>query len=920
MCDYQKPVLLVAQFDARQQGVEVVLLCGHDSSFRGRSIAVSADGDNSGGRQALIGESVSEPARILSWSPGAQALYGWTASEVIGHAVSILFASAEYGVEVALRARVGRGEHLENVRLNRLDSKGRPVAVWVSMSPLLDELGALTGIVGHSFRASRADAHASDRQPTQWVRTMVDALDVGIVLSQNSPGSHLYANPAAYRILGFDPDQPWPETTERDTAAHRDDAVELIVELEEAALTTKVDRREVPLVRADDSVRWVRAASTAVENLDGTAAQTVSMFQDITSLKEVEAALQESLGRFDQMASSIEIGFILRDIASEEFVYVSPAIPRIFGFDAADGAITFETFRRYYHPDDINAVRAAALQAQSGKHTSVDARIVRPDGQMRWLRIGFGPVASDSGAVVRLGGSFEDVTTQRDTDRKLRASQEQFSRTADALDIGVSLRDIDSTRFLYANRRYVELAGFDPTIEDQAPLTSAMSRIHPDDREAMLAGYWHSTQQGRSAHAEVRVIQPTGENRWLGISSHPVATGADHVRLAAGTLEDITDRKHAEALLRSAREEALEANRAKSDFLSRMSHELRTPLNAVLGFAQLLNMDSLSESQSQSVSHILRGGQRLVELDVSRIDTDQLHLAADRIRVADAIGQVITLGRAGAESQGVEVVYQSSVADADRYVRADRRRLRQVLLKVLSNAIEYCDTDGRVEICCRLDGASDYAISVRDTGAGIAPDELERLFRPFEYLGAHGSKGDGTGIGLALSHRLVTMMQGRLEVESQTEVGSIFTVVLPRADADATSDQGRGARERTMLLLYVDNDQDNVDLVKSILRSRPRWTLINAVDGATALQLAVTHRPTLVMLDLHLSDKEGLEVLRTLTTNPATSQIPVVVTADATPEVVARARRAGAGHCITKPYVVADLLRVLDSYESTVRR
>jgi signal transduction histidine kinase len=378
--------------------------------------------------------------------------------------------------------------------------------------------------------------------------------------------------------------------------------------------------------------------------------------------------------------------------------------------------------------------------------------------------------------------------------------------------------------------------------------------------------------------------------------------------------------------LRAATAEADRANRAKSEFLSRMSHELRTPLNAVLGFAQLLEMDALSPRQIESVGQILRAGRHLLGLidevlEISRIEAGRLRLSVEPVPVDHTLRQAIELIRPSATGQRVAV--WAEPVDERLHVLADRQRLQQVLLNLLSNAIKYNRPAGTVSVACEaVAGGGRLRITVTDTGEGIAPDKLERLFTPFDRLGAEASPIEGTGLGLALSKTLVEAMGGVIYVRSRPGLGSSFGVELSLVPAPGTVEDAVVARRepspvtgpgQPRTLLYVEDNLSNLRLVESVLTRRPGVTVLSAMQGRVGLDLAAAHRPDLILLDRHLPDMAGDEVFEQLRADPRTCDIPVVMlSADAIPSGMRSLLDAGVRAYLTKPLDVHALLGVID--------
>jgi PAS domain S-box-containing protein len=397
-------------------------------------------------------------------------------------------------------------------------------------------------------------------------------------------------------------------------------------------------------------------------------------------------------------------------------------------------------------------------------------------------------------------------------------------------------------------------------------------------------------------------------------------------------VHDITERKKVEEALRSAkadaeraREEAEHANLAKSDFLSRISHELRTPLNAILGFAQLLEMDELTSEQHQATEHVIKGGRHLLELinevlDISRIESGQLGLSLEPVRVADVVRDCIDLIRPLAQERGIELRVELSGDTSCEHVSADRQRLGQVLLNLLSNGVKYNVDKGVVTVTSTRVTGDRLRLGVIDTGPGIRPEEVHLLFTPFERLGADQTTVEGTGLGLALCKRLVDAMGGEMLVDTTTGKGTTFWVELTTATPPVTEEVGQLAPEEVGVpvtglrtVLYVEDNLSNFELIERVLARRPNVELIPAMTGDLGLDLARQHVPDLILLDLHLPDVRGDEVLVRLRTDPKTSHIPVLVlSADATPGEIKRLLASGAEDYLTKPLDVPSFLRALD--------
>jgi signal transduction histidine kinase/ActR/RegA family two-component response regulator len=435
--------------------------------------------------------------------------------------------------------------------------------------------------------------------------------------------------------------------------------------------------------------------------------------------------------------------------------------------------------------------------------------------------------------------------------------------------------------------------------------------------------------RGESVDEAEIYVRPAGSTAgaWLSFTARPLREDDDNVRGAVVVFRDITASKRAAEALKAAKQEAEEANHAKSEFLSRMSHELRTPLNSILGFAQILELGSLTEQQSDNVTHILKGGYHLLNLineilDLARIESGRLSLSAEPVCVREAIQDAVDLVRPLAIQQNVTLSADAAI-QCEHHVRADCQRLKQVLLNLLSNAIKYNRNGGSVIVSCSEIPDKKLRIEVVDTGIGIPPEGLKKIFKPFERLTADGSDITGTGLGLALSKRLVEAMGGTLVVESAIGLGSRFSAEfaliedpskwLETEDAAAVL-IGDRPRAHRGTVLYIEDNSANLSLVEQILTHSPDIRLLSAMQGQLGLDLAELHTPDWILLDVHLPDIPGDEVLRRLRLNPRTRQIPVtILSADATDGQIARLMSAGARDYLTKPLDVRKLLSLLEA-------
>jgi PAS domain S-box-containing protein len=683
---------------------------------------------------------------------------------------------------------------------------------------------------------------------------------------------------------------------------------------------------------------------------------------EVTAQMHAEDALRESEERFRQMAESVTDAFFLFSAKTLELLYVNGAYEHIWGYKSNDLYAHPDAWLQSLLPEDRDrVVKIIRNQIANGiPCVEIEFRIPRGDG-IRWIEATTSLVRNSAGEISRVVGTARDFTERKET----LATLAQLGTVVECSDDAIISSDVTG-RVLSWNGGAQKLFGYSASEMRDRPLALLTPRRLDGETEEIL----RRTKNGQSLeHFETDRVRKDGSEISVSLTVSPLRNDTGEVIGASTIARDITsqkraeealakanetlearvrertaelarateelrieleERRMAEAALRVAKTEAERANGAKSEFLSRMSHELRTPLNAIIGFGQLLELEPLDKPQRESVEHIQVAGMHLLSLinevlDIARIEAGHVNMSLEPVGIRDVLDEAFEM--VGPEAQRRQVrLERCNDSCGDICVLADRQRLKQVVLNLISNGIKYNRPNGSLRVHCTQTHAGMHRISFSDSGPGISPSGIKQLFAPFQRLEATQGTVEGTGLGLALSKRLVEAMGGSIGVASVLDEGSTFWIDLPTANAPAAEadspeselpDLGQLSAQ-TRSIVYIEDNPSNLRLVERIIAKMPNVELVTAVTAADGIETINRTLPNLILLDLDLPDMSGFEVLQRLRLDDLTRKIPVViVSADATQKQIDRLIDAGARSYLTKPLDIKLFLQVIsDVFDS----
>ena len=536
-----------------------------------------------------------------------------------------------------------------------------------------------------------------------------------------------------------------------------------------------------------------------------------------------------------------------------------------------------------------------------------------------------------------------DIQTQtnrelKDTNLNLHVSEERLAVTLNSIDDAVIATDSEG-RVTLLNPLAEKLTGWSRTEAVNRPVEDIFHIIDADTRAPYPVPVRESLSKGTTLGLanHTIVIARDGTECHIADSCAPIRDHDDEVIGAVLVFRDVTERKRLDKILsdkshelEAARAAADKANRAKSEFLSSMSHELRTPLSAILGFAQLIESGTPAPtpSQKRGVAQILKAGWYLLDLineilDLALIESGKLSLSMESVSLAAVLDECRTMTELQAKNKNITVTFPHLIEPI--YVKADLTRMKQVLINLLSNAIKYNSIRGTVTVSSVMVTPQRVRVGFRDDGPGLTAEQCTQLFQPFNRMGREATDEEGTGIGLVMTKRLIELMEGAIGVESSVGKGSEFWVELNltpapqpisaslQATAAVRASAQAGLDIPLWTLLYVEDNPANMLLVEDIIARRPGIRLLGARDAITGIQMAITSRPDVILMDINLPGISGVEAMAALAKNVATAQIPIVaLSANAMPNDIERGLKAGFFRYLTKPIKVDEFLVTLD--------
>ncbi|MEG4054658.1 MULTISPECIES: PAS domain S-box protein [unclassified Microcoleus] len=781
--------------------------------------------------------------------------------------------------------------------------------------PILDEDGNLQEWIGTcSDIHDRKQAEDALKQSEGRYRSLIAATSQMVWITdaegrcQDTPTFRAYTGQTVDEVVGFG----WLD------AIHPDDRERTSQLWMEAVQTKSLYDIEYRIRGADGNYRYFQARAVPILNEEGHIQEWIGTSSDIHDRKQAEDAIKQSEERYrslilatSQIVWTSDFEGKCPDLPSWR-AYTGQTVEEVLGFGWLDAI----------HPDDRERTAQAWMEAAQTKCLyDIEYRMRAADGNYRYFQVRAVPIQNEDSSIREWVGTCTDIHDRKQAEDAIKQSEERYrslilaiSQIVWTTDAEGRCQDSPSMRS-YTGQTEAEGVGF-----------GWLDTIHPDDRERTVQVWMEAVQTRSMFEMEYRMRGTDGNYRYFQARGVPLLDEDGSLREWVGTCIDIHDRKQAEIVQAKAREAAEAASRAKSEFLANMSHELRTPLNGIMGYAQILQRSKvLNEEERSRIDVIYQCGSHLLTLindilDLSKIEAQKVELQPTDFHFPAFLQGVAEMCRIRAEIKGIHFHFPSS-PELPIGIRADEKRLRQVLINLLSNAIKFTD-EGSVTFIVSFATEGKIRFEIRDTGTGIAQDQLQAIFQPFEQVGDRRRQTEGTGLGLAISKRIVELMGSTIQVQSEMNVGSIFwfDVHLSQADEWVKTSQidhrGQiiGIKDRQPKIVVIDDKWANRSVISNLL-SPIGFEVFEANDGQEGWEKIIEVQPDLIVTDLLMPELDGFEVIKRVRESENFKDIIIIVSSASVFETDQyRSLEAGGNTFIPKPIQATELLQKLQQY------
>ena len=868
--------------------------------------------------------------RYVSINPTHERMSGLLSSEISGKSPQEMFTpETAQAVSQRYHACVAAGERMSYEEC--LQIQGQETWWITNLTPLRDSNSRIYRLIGTSFNIS--DRKQVEKTLQLQAAAMSAATDGIAILNQQ--GEYVSLNQAHAQIFGYDSaaqllGKNWQ------TLYEISEYQRLLEECVPLLLQQGYCRTEAQGLRRDGSTFPHEISVTLLPG-----GERICIIRDITERKQAEAKLRQSQHFVQRIAEASPNLLYIFDLNEQRNIYANQEMAVFLGYTPeqiqAMGANVLPTL---IHPEDLARLPAYFQQVQNaadGEIFEIEYRVRDANGEWRTLLGRETPFArTPDGMVTQLLGTATDITERQQMEAALQESEQRYELATRAAKVGVWEWNLETNEF-YIDPTIKAILGYSET-EIANNFNQWIASIHPDDQSTFLtATHAHLAGETSEYRVEHRMMHKDGSIRWIVVRGQAIRDAQGKGIRMIGTNTDITERKLAEIALQEAKEAADAANRAKSTFLANMSHELRSPLNAILGFAQLMsNSVTLPQQYQDNLRIIHNSGNHLLTLinqvlDLSKIEAGRITLNETTFNLHHLLREVEDMFRLKVNEKGLQLRF-NGVADVPPTIQTDEIKLRQVLINLMSNAVKFTSAGSVVVTVAQQrtnnNGRITLHFEIKDTGCGIAANELESIFEAFVQSQSGVQSQNGTGLGLTITRKFIQLMGGEITVNSQLMQGTTFTFNIQAKETNIISSTPQKSSCRVIALapnqphyriLIVDDQVENRQLLMQLLNPLG-FELQEASNGEEAIKIWHSWQPDLILMDLRMPGMDGYAVTqhirqcRDVACYVSTSPIIIALSASVIEEERLKALEVGCADFIAKPFHESDLFAAINQH------
>ena len=667
--------------------------------------------------------------------------------------------------------------------------------------------------------------------------------------------------------------------------------------------------------------RFILEINETFQNLE----VKIRLLEDsVKEYDQTEEALRNERFLMNSLMDNIPDHIYFKDRKSK-FVRISQAHAQSFGLSDPRQAIGKSDFDFFTDEHAKQAFEDEQKIIHSGESINLEEKQTWSDRPDTWVATTKIPLKDKKGEIIGTFGISKDITKRKRAEETLNNERALFRTIIDLIPDAVYVKDAAGRKVL-ANPKEVQFAGkkseaevigqtdFDLYPDESAKFSLAEDQMVIQNEESIL-------------DVEGQLIDQEGNLHWLQISKVPLRDVGGSITGLVGVTRDVTEQKKTEQALVKAKQEAEQANKLKSSFLANMSHEIRTPLNAIIGFSQLMSRDkTLSDKQKEYNFSIIHAGEHLLALindilELSKIEAGRVELNPTNVDLHALLNDVQSIFKELTKAKRLQFIFERAT-DLPQYINVDERKLRQIFVNLIGNALKFTD-EGGIAVRCRVNKAPNCTdqliVEIQDSGPGIASDEIDKLFKHFEQTSSGINKGSGTGLGLALSRELAILMGGDISVSSQVGKGSVFTFHVELREGNASvaesDDSGKvvgiGNCDKEYRILVVDDKPDNLQVACTLLKL-VGFVVMEAKDGVEAISKFESWHPHLILMDMRMPVMDGYEATQRIRAMANGKEIPIVaLTASIFEDELKKIASLGMQGFIRKPFRENELFQTI---------